>query len=89
MDQLANFEAMGYGTAPICIAKTQFSFSTDPDVKGAPVDHVINVREVRLSAGAEFVVAICGQIMTMPGLPRVPSAEAIDVGPDGKIIGLF
>jgi len=89
MDQLANFEAMGYGSAPVCIAKTQYSFSTNPDVKGAPVDHIVNVREVRLSAGAEFVVAICGQIMTMPGLPRVPSAEAIDVGPDGKVVGLF
>ena len=88
-DQLAAFEAMGYGTAPICVAKTQYSFSTNPDAKGAPVDHVINVREVRLSAGAEFVVAICGEIMTMPGLPRVPAADAIDVGPDGRIVGLF
>ncbi|MGH6684230.1 MAG: formate--tetrahydrofolate ligase, partial [Pseudolabrys sp.] len=66
-DQLAAFEAMGYGHAPVCIAKTQYSFSTDPDAKGAPSDHTINVREVRLSAGAEFVVAICGEIMTMPG----------------------
>jgi len=88
-DQLASFEAMGFGKAPICIAKTQYSFSTNPDAKGAPVDHTINVREVRLSAGAEFVVAICGEIMTMPGLPKVPSADAIDVGPDGKIVGLF
>src|SRR5437762_12991383 len=88
-DQLASFEAMGYGKAPICVAKTQYSFSTNPDAKGAPSDHMINVREVRLSAGAEFVVAICGEIMTMPGLPKVPSADAIDVGPDGKIIGLF
>ncbi len=88
-DQLASFEAMGYGKCPVCIAKTQYSFSTNPDAKGAPVDHVINVREVRLSAGAEFVVAICGEIMTMPGLPKVPSADAIDVGPDGKIVGLF
>jgi formate--tetrahydrofolate ligase len=88
-DQLAAFEAMGYGTAPICVAKTQYSFSTNPDAKGAPVDHTINVREVRLSAGAEFVVAICGEIMTMPGLPRVPAADAIDVGPDGRIVGLF
>src|SRR5882672_1954606 len=78
-DQLAAFEAMGYGKAPVCIAKTQYSFSTNPDSKGAPVDHTINVREVRLSAGAEFVVAICGEIMTMPGLPRVPAAESIDV----------
>jgi len=88
-DQLASFEAMGYGKAPICVAKTQYSFSTNPDAKGAPLDHTINVREVRLSAGAEFVVAICGEIMTMPGLPKVPSAEAIDIGPDGKIVGLF
>jgi formate--tetrahydrofolate ligase len=88
-DQLAAFEAMGYGKCPVCIAKTQFSFSTNPDAKGAPVDHVINVREVRLSAGAEFIVAICGEIMTMPGLPKVPAADSIDVGPDGKIVGLF
>ena len=88
-DQLASFEAMGYGKAPICIAKTQYSFSTNPDAKGAPADHTVNVREVRLSAGAEFVVAICGEIMTMPGLPKVPSAEAIDIGADGKIVGLF
>jgi formate--tetrahydrofolate ligase len=88
-DQLASFEAMGYGKFPICVAKTQYSFSTNPDTKGAPTDHVINVREVRLSAGAEFVVAICGEILTMPGLPKVPAADAIDVGPDGKIVGLF
>jgi formate--tetrahydrofolate ligase len=88
-DQLASFESMGYGKVPVCIAKTQFSFTTNPDSKGAPSDHTINVREVRLSAGAEFVVAICGEIMTMPGLPKVPSADAIDVGPDGKIVGLF
>ena len=88
-EQLASFEAMGYGKAPICIAKTQYSFSTNPDAKGAPVDHVINVREVRLSAGAEFVVAICGEIMTMPGLPKVPAADNIDVGADGRIVGLF
>ena len=88
-DQLASFEQMGYGKAPICVAKTQYSFSTNPDSKGAPTDHTINVREVRLSAGAEFVVAICGEIMTMPGLPRVPAAESIDLGADGKIVGLF
>jgi formate--tetrahydrofolate ligase len=88
-DQLANYEAMGYGKFPICVAKTQYSFSTNPDAKGAPSDHVINVREVRLSAGAEFVVAICGEIMTMPGLPKVPSANSIDIGPDGRIVGLF
>jgi formate--tetrahydrofolate ligase len=88
-DQLAAFEAMGYGKFPVCIAKTQYSFTTSPDTKGAPDDHIVNVREVRLSAGAEFVVAICGEIMTMPGLPKVPAANAIDVGPDGRIAGLF
>ncbi len=88
-DQLASFEAMGYGKLPVCIAKTQYSFTTNPDAKGAPVDHVINVREARLSAGAEFVVAICGDIMTMPGLPKVPSADSIDINADGKIVGLF
>jgi formate--tetrahydrofolate ligase len=88
-DQLASFEAMGCGKFPICVAKTQYSFSTNPDAKGAPADHAINVREVRLSAGAEFVVAICGEIMTMPGLPKVPAADSIDLGPDGRIVGLF
>jgi len=88
-DQLKSFEAMGYGHLPVCIAKTQYSFSTNPDAKGAPVDHIIPVREVRLSAGAEFVVAVCGEIMTMPGLPRVPSANTIDLNADGKIVGLF
>ncbi len=88
-DQLAQFEQMGYGKLPVCIAKTQYSFSTSADLKGAPTDHVIPVREVRLSAGAEFVVAICGEIMTMPGLPRVPAANSIDLGADGRITGLF
>ncbi len=88
-DQLESFEKMGYGKAPVCIAKTQYSFSTNADAKGAPTDHTINVREVRLSAGAEFIVAICGEIMTMPGLPKVPAADAIDVGADGRIVGLF
>src|SRR5262249_1120991 len=88
-DQLGQFEQMGYGKLPVCIAKTQYSFTTNTDVKGAPVDHVIPVREVRLSAGAEFVVAICGEIMTMPGLPKVPAANAIDLGEDGRIVGLF
>jgi formate--tetrahydrofolate ligase len=88
-DQLANFEAMGYGKLPVCMAKTQYSFTTNADAKGAPNDHIIAVREARLSAGAEFVVAICGEIMTMPGLPRVPAADSIDVGPDGRIVGLF
>jgi formate--tetrahydrofolate ligase len=88
-DQLASFESMGYGKLPVCIAKTQYSFSTSADLKGAPTDHVIPVREVRLSAGAEFVVAICGEIMTMPGLPKVPAADSIDIGADGRIVGLF
>ena len=88
-DQLKTWEEMGYGKLPICVAKTQYSFSTNPDAKGAPADHTINVREVRLSAGAEFVVAICGEIMTMPGLPKVPSADFIDVNAQGQIVGLF
>jgi formate--tetrahydrofolate ligase len=88
-DQLKTWEEMGFGKLPVCIAKTQYSFTTNPDLKGAPVDHTINVREVRLSAGAEFIVAICGEIMTMPGLPKVPSADSIDVGADGRIVGLF
>jgi formate--tetrahydrofolate ligase len=88
-DQLASFEAMGYGNFPICMAKTQYSFTTNPDLKGAPTDHIIPVREVRLSAGAEFVVVICGELLTMPGLPRVPAADSIDIGTDGRIVGLF
>jgi formate--tetrahydrofolate ligase len=88
-DQLKAWEEMGFGKLPVCIAKTQYSFSTNPDTKGAPTDFSIPVREVRLSAGAEFIVAICGEIMTMPGLPKVPAADSIDVGADGKIVGLF
>jgi formate--tetrahydrofolate ligase len=88
-DQLKTWEEMGFSKLPVCIAKTQYSFTTNPDLKGAPTDHVINVREVRLSAGAEFIVAICGEIMTMPGLPKTPAADSIDVGADGKIVGLF
>ena len=88
-DQLKSWEEIGCRNFPICMAKTQYSFSTNPDAKGAPLDHTINVREVRLSAGAEFVVAICGEIMTMPGLPKVPAADSIDVGADGRIVGLF
>jgi len=87
-DQLKVWEEMGFGKLPVCIAKTQYSFSTNPDAKGAPTGFSIPVREVRLSAGAEFVVAICGEIMTMPGLPKTPSADSIDVK-DGKIVGLF
>ena len=79
----------GYGHYPVCVAKTQSSFSTDPTLRGAPSGHMVNVREVRLAAGAEFVVMICGDIMTMPGLPKVPSAEKIDLTDDGKVVGLF
>ena len=79
----------GYGHYPVCVAKTQYSFSTDPTLRGAPSGHIVNIREVRLAAGAQFVVMICGDIMTMPGLPRVPSANAIDVDANGKIVGLF
>jgi formate--tetrahydrofolate ligase len=88
-DQLKAWEEMGFGKLPVCIAKTQYSFSTNADAKGAPTGFEIPVREVRLSAGAEFVVAICGEVMTMPGLPRVPAANSIDVGSDGRIVGLF
>jgi formate--tetrahydrofolate ligase len=88
-DQLRQWEADGYGHLPICIAKTQYSFTTDPERRGAPRGHTLPVREVRLSAGAGFVVAICGEIMTMPGLPRVPSAESIRMNEDGLIDGLF
>ena len=88
-DQLKNFEESGYGELPICIAKTQYSFSTDPGLKGAPTGHVLPVREVRLSSGAEFIVVVCGEIMTMPGLPRVPAADSIKLNDDGEIEGLF
>jgi formate--tetrahydrofolate ligase len=88
-NQLREFEAQGYGKFPICMAKTQYSFSTDPNLKGAPSHHVVPIREVRLSAGAEFVVAICGDVMTMPGLPKVPSAEVIGLDEQGQIVGLF
>ena len=86
--QLARWEAAGYGKLPICMAKTQYSFSTDPAVLGAPTGHVVKVREVRLSAGAGFVVAICGEVMTMPGLPRIPAAQGIYLTSDGQIEGL-
>ena len=88
-DRFKELQDQGYGHLPVCIAKTQYSFSTDPDLKGAPKDHVVPIREVRLSAGAEFVVAICGNIMTMPGLPKIPAANNIDVTPEGRITGLF
>jgi formate--tetrahydrofolate ligase len=87
--QLQKFQQDGYGHYPVCIAKTQYSFSTDASARGAPSGHVVNVREVRLSAGAEFIVAVCGDIMTMPGLPRIPSAEKIDLDENGKVVGLF
>ena len=87
--QIKRLQESGYGHYPICVAKTQYSFSTDPQLRGAPSGHVVNVREVRLAAGAEFIVMICGDIMTMPGLPKVPSACAIDVDDTGKISGLF
>ncbi|MCO4825312.1 MAG: formate--tetrahydrofolate ligase, partial [Amylibacter sp.] len=88
-DQLKLWEEQGYGHLPVCMAKTQYSFSTDPNLRGAPTGHSVPVREVRLSAGAGFVVVVCGEIMTMPGLPRVPSAEAIHLNDDGQIEGLF
>ena len=88
-DQLKSFEEAGYGELPICVAKTQYSFSTDPNLKGAPIGHVLPVREIRLSSGAEFIVVVCGAIMTMPGLPRVPAADSIKLNKDGDIEGLF
>ena len=87
--QIEDWQAQGYGHYPVCVAKTAASFSTDPTALGAPSGHVVNVREVRLSAGAGFIVMICGDLMTMPGLPKVPSAQRIDIGPDGKVVGLF
>jgi formate--tetrahydrofolate ligase len=87
--QIKKLEEDGYGRYPVCVAKTQYSFSTDPGLRGAPSGHTVNVREVRLSAGAEFIVMICGDIMTMPGLPKLPSAEKIDITDDGRVVGLF
>ena len=88
-DQLRQWEEQGYGDLPVCMAKTQYSFSTDPNLRGAPSDHAVPIREVRLSAGAGFIVVICGQIMTMPGLPKVPSSEKIHLNEQGHIEGLF
>ncbi len=88
-DQFKSLEEQGYGRLPICVAKTQFSFSTDPNLKGAPTGHSLPIREVRLSSGAEFIVVICGSIMTMPGLPRVPAADSIRLNEKGEIEGLF
>jgi formate--tetrahydrofolate ligase len=86
---LDKWQASGYGHYPICIAKTQYSFSTDPKALGAPTGHTLHIREVRLAAGAEFIVMVCGDVMTMPGLPKIPSAHAIDVDANGNIVGLF
>ncbi len=87
--QIKKLQEDGYGGYPVCVAKTQYSFSTDASMRGAPSGHVVNIREVRLAAGAEFIVMICGDIMTMPGLPKVPSAEKIDIDENGKVVGLF
>jgi formate--tetrahydrofolate ligase len=87
--QIRQLQESGYGRYPVCVAKTQYSFSTDPKLRGAPSHHVVNIREVRLAAGAEFVIMICGDIMTMPGLPKVPAANNIDVDDSGRITGLF
>ena len=87
--QIDELQNNGYGTYPVCVAKTQYSFSTDPALRGAPSNHEISIREVRLAAGAEFIVMVCGDIMTMPGLPKVPAAEKIDLDDSGNIVGLF
>ncbi|MSQ59234.1 MAG: formate--tetrahydrofolate ligase [Betaproteobacteria bacterium] len=87
--QITKLQEQGYGHFPVCVAKTQYSFSADASLRGAPSGHTVNIREVRLSAGAEFVVMICGDVMTMPGLPKVPAAEKIDVDESGKVVGLF
>ena len=87
--QLSIFENNGYGKLPVCIAKTQYSFSIEPNLKGAPSNHEIFIREVKLSSGAEFIVVMCGSIMTMPGLPKRPAADSIKLNSKGKIEGLF
>ena len=88
-NEIKKIEDSGFGKFPICIAKTQYSFSTDPKLKGAPSGHVLPIREVRLSSGAEFIVVICGSIMTMPGLPKTPAADSIKLNNKGEIEGLF
>jgi formate--tetrahydrofolate ligase len=88
-EQIDALQAAGYGRYPICIAKTQYSFSTDPSLRGAPSGHMLNVREVRLAAGAEFIVCVCGDLLTMPGLPKNPAAHRIDIDDEGRIVGLF
>jgi formate--tetrahydrofolate ligase len=87
--QIKKLQDEGYGHYPVCVAKTQYSFATDASLRGAPSGHIVNIREVRLAAGAEFIVMICGDIMTMPGLPKAPSAEKIDIDDSGKVVGLF
>ena len=87
--QLERLEALGFGGCPVCIAKTQYSFSDDPTKLGAPTDFTVTVRNVRIAAGAGFVIVLTGDIMTMPGLPKVPAAEKIDVDENGRITGLF
>jgi formate--tetrahydrofolate ligase len=87
--QFKDFEEAGFGHFPICMAKTQYSFSTDPTKRGAPTGHIVPIRELRLSAGAEFIVVVTGEIMTMPGLPKVPSADAMHINAQGQIEGLF
>jgi formate--tetrahydrofolate ligase len=88
-DQFKNFESLGYGNFPICMAKTQYSFSTDPNLKGAPKGHVVPIREIRLAAGAEFIVVVTGDVMTMPGLPKIPAANSIKLDVKSEIMGLF
>ncbi len=87
--QIARLQEDGFGSYPVCVAKTQYSFSTDPKLRGAPSGHVLDIREVRLAAGAQFVVMVCGDVMTMPGLPKVPASQAIDIDAQGRIVGLF
>ena len=88
-EQVKIIEKFGLGKFPVCIAKTQYSFSTDPKLKGAPSGHTLPIREIRLSSGAGFIVAICGAIMTMPGLPKIPAADSIKLNKKGEIEGLF
>jgi formate--tetrahydrofolate ligase len=88
-EQFKNLQEAGYGEFPICMAKTQYSFSTDPNLKGAPSGHAVPIKEVRLAAGAEFIVVVAGEIMTMPGLPRVPAANTIKLNRESEIVGLF
>jgi formate--tetrahydrofolate ligase len=86
--KIAQLQADGHGHYPVCVAKTQYSFSTDPQLRGAPSGHMVNIREVRLAAGAEFVVMICGDVMTMPGLPKEPASMRMDINDEGRITGL-